>query len=196
MYTLQNRRVPCLIKSTRSTLHDHHRAPSAVGARRAIENSLSPSLKKSDSRPHTLTDPSPDHTDQVLQREQLQQTSRPAALSPTRCTPRGTPLAFRRAVLALSLVRPRDPRHEERLGGTGHAREGARAWDGRAQRGCPPREGPGLEPPRGHTRAAGPRCHVKSCHLKSSQVKSSQVILGLYSMLDRPPDPTTDHDLT
>ena len=53
---------------------------------RYIENLLSLFSQKSDSRPHTLTHPSPDHTDQVLQREQLQQTSRPAALSPTRFT--------------------------------------------------------------------------------------------------------------
>ena len=86
MCTLQNRRVPCLTNSIRSTQHDHHRAPSAVGARRAIENSLSLFSKKSDSRSHTLTDPSHDPTDQVLEREQLHQTSRSPTLSPDTCT--------------------------------------------------------------------------------------------------------------
>ena len=86
MCPLQNRRVPCLTNSIRSTQHDHHRAPSAVGARRAIENSLSLFSKKSDSRSHTLTDPSHDPIDQVLEREQLHQTSRSPTLSPDTCT--------------------------------------------------------------------------------------------------------------
>ena len=66
--------------------HNHHRVPSAAGARHAIENSLSLFSKKSDSRPHTLTDCSQGPPDHILLPQQPRQTPRAPAVSPTRFT--------------------------------------------------------------------------------------------------------------